>query len=305
MSAPHRSSLLWLGLAVGGLALPAAANGEPLQRVPMTAEELRNVGIDLRIIDPRHSTSGGFYEKRGGFPNKCYYNPSSELSISDAMLRHFEARGFSLQSLCLAMQSTLRYDPETGKQLPLAAAVQPGSPGQPPEAIGRYEVVLNVPDCFKNGTPLIDCVHSYDASFGTANKDPERSRRLALEEDGKIRAFIAGGGYARECGCNDIRFSTNNVRLADDCSLDSLPVCAGAPDDPNPAGRLVKKSGSGLMKRARVLSSYYGGGIEISPALPNGYGYSLTTEGGDPEKIDVKLETLRKDSGSAVPWNQQ
>src|SRR5215470_7371719 len=210
MSAPHRSSLLWLGLAVGGLALPAAANGEPLQRVPMTAEELRNVGIDLRIIDPRHSTSGGFYEKRGGFPNKCYYSPSSELSISDAMLRHFEARGFSLQSLCLAMQSTLRYDPETGKQLPLAAAVQPESPGQPPEAIGRYEVLLNVPDCFKNGTPLIDCVHSYDASFGSADNESEQSRALALQEDAKIRAFIARGGYARECTCNDIRFSGND-----------------------------------------------------------------------------------------------
>jgi hypothetical protein len=306
MSTPHPSCLLWLGLVVGGLAMPIAASGEPaLQRVPMTAAELRNQGIDLRIIDPNNSTSGGFYEKRTGFPNKCYYDMSYELSISDAMLRHFEARGFSLQSLCLAMQSSLRYDPETGKQLPLAVATRPGSPGQPLEAIEDYEVLLNIPDCFKNGTPLIDCRRDYDASFGTAEDDPESLRRSALEEHAKIRAFIMRGGYARTCGCKEIRFSSDNVTLKDDCRLDSIPVCAGAPNDPNPAGRLVKKSGSALMKRARVGSSYYVGGVEVSPTLPNGYGYSLGTEGGDPEKIDVKLETLRKDSGSAVPWNQR
>jgi hypothetical protein len=305
MSKLRPSYLLRLSLVLGGLAIPAAANGEPsLQRVPMTAADLRKAGIDLRIIDP-NSTSGGFYEKRAGFPNKCYYDKSYELSISDAMLQHFESRGFSLPSLCLALQSSLRYDPETGKQLPLAVAASPGSPGKQPEPIDAYEVLLNVPDCFKNGTPLIDCRLDYDASFGTKNDDPASARRLALQEDAKIRAFIGSGGYARECACNEIRFFRNDVNLPNDCHLDSIPVCARAlVDDPDPAGRLVKKSGSTLMKRAGVRSSYYVGGIEISASLRNGYGYSLGTEGGDPEKIDVKLETLSKESGSALPWNQ-
>jgi hypothetical protein len=206
---------------------------------------------------------------------------------------------------CAALQSTLRYDPETGKQLPLAVAAHPGSPGKLLEAIERYEVLLNVPDCFKNGTPLIDCQLSHDASFGTKITDSASSKRLALEEDAKIRAFIRSGGYARECACNEIRFSEYNVSLPDDCHLDSIPACArGLVDDPDPTGRLVKKSGSTLMKRAGVRSSYYVGGVEVSASLLHGYGYSLGTECGDPEKVDVRLETRGKQSGSAVPWNQ-
>jgi hypothetical protein len=51
-----------------------------------------------------------------------------------------------------------------------------------------------------------------------------------------------------------------------------------------------------------VESSYYHG-VDISASLPRGCGYSLGTEGGDPERDDINLETLGKASGSAAPWN--
>jgi hypothetical protein len=71
------------------------------------------------------------------------------------MLKHFEEWGFSLRTLCLALQSTLRYGPGTGKQLPMAVPARRSRSANSSEPIGS-EILLNVPDCFRNGTPDID-----------------------------------------------------------------------------------------------------------------------------------------------------
>jgi hypothetical protein len=170
------SYLMCFALAVGCLAAPGCANAQDvLKRIPMTAEDLAKFGIDLDL----------------GFPNKCYYGTT--LSVSDALLKHFEARGFSLRTLCLALDSSLRYDSGTGKQLPLALRARRSEDGKSllvSEATLSDEVVLNLPDCFKNGTPLIDCPRNYDFSFGTKEDDPDETIRLAREEDAKIREFM-------------------------------------------------------------------------------------------------------------------
>jgi hypothetical protein len=266
----------------------------------MTVEDLAKFGIYLRFADPKYHGSDEFYKKRVAGPNKCYYELGEVLAVSDPLLKHFEERGFSLRTLCLALQSSLRYDPGTGKPLPLAVAARrsKGNGG---------EILLNVPDCFRNGTPDIDCPHNYDASFGTKEDTPEEaSRQRAHEEDGKIRDFIKKGGYARECGCGDIHYikQIRFLYLADDCHLEVFPKCARQlVKDPDPVGRLVKENPSPLIV-GLGLSSTYAGGVEISASLPHGYGGSLGTEGGDVETEDVSLETLAKESGSVAPWNR-
>jgi hypothetical protein len=182
MSRGRWSYLLCFSLAVACLAAPGCANAEDvLKRIPMTAEDLAKFGIDLDL----------------GFPNKCYYGTT--LSVSDALLEHFEARGFSLRTLCLALDSSaLRYDSGTGKQLPLAVRARRSKDGKSlvvSESPLNDEVVLNVPDCFKNGTPLIDCPRNYNYAFGTKEDDPDAAIREAREEDAKIRSFIRSGGY--------------------------------------------------------------------------------------------------------------
>jgi hypothetical protein len=77
------------------------------------------------------------------------------LAVSEFMLKHFEERGFSLRTLCLALQSTLRYGPGTGKQLPTAVAARRSRSANSLEPIGS-EILLNVPDRFRNGKPDID-----------------------------------------------------------------------------------------------------------------------------------------------------
>ena len=261
--------------------------------------------------DPNYHGSDEFYKKRVAGPNKCYYETYRVLAVSDSLLKHFEERGFSLRTLCLALQSTLRYDPGTGKQLPLAVAARRSKGSNSLIPIEGGEILLNVPDCFKNGTFGIDCPDTYEVSYGSRRGECSSANgceKIDLRaEDAKIRKLIQGGGYARECGCNEIRFSKDEgLTLPDDCNLDKLPSCARRlVTDPDPAGRLIKKSGYALIQRALGMgSSVYVGGIDISPTLPRGYGYSIGTQGGDVETEDVSLETLAKESGSVAPWNR-
>ena len=73
--------------------------------------------------------------------------------------------------------------------------------------------------------------------------------RIDREEDAKIRSFIQSGGYARVCGCSELRLQWwGELLLPDDCHLDRLPACARkAITDPDPAGRLVKESVNPIM----------------------------------------------------------
>src|SRR5208282_6538409 len=75
--------------------------------------------------------------------------------------------------------------------------------------ISYGEILLNVPDCFKNGTPGIDCPDTYNESFGSRSGECLSSNGCEkvdmLAEDAKIRKLIQSGGYARECGCSEIR----------------------------------------------------------------------------------------------------
>jgi hypothetical protein len=202
-----------------------------------------------------------------------------------------------------------------------AAARRCGTPlkgGNTLIPISYGEILLNVPDCFKNATPGMDCPYTYEWSYGSltgecssSNGCEEKVGNPAEEErDRKIRKFIQGGGYARKCGCNEIRLSEvgdmrGALELPDDCNLDRLPACARRlVKDPDPAGRLIKKSDQVLFELVGREDSSYLGGVDITPSLPRGYGHSITTEGGDVETEDVSLETLAKESGSAAPWNR-
>src|SRR4051812_47764569 len=127
----RQASSFCLGLAAVCLFAASQTAAQALKEVRMTASDLSDYGIDIRMP---------------GFPSKCYYDPKLVLSVSDPMLRHFEARGFSLHTLCLALQSDLRYDSETGKQLPIAVAARRTANGS--WIATGPSLLLNVPDCF-------------------------------------------------------------------------------------------------------------------------------------------------------------
>ena len=97
-----------MGVMVSATVGPALAQAPPTKpTVFKTYEELLPLGIafDERV--------------KQGYPHKCYSygDGSTPISISDALLARYKARGFTLESLCLGLISEARFDPESGKAL--------------------------------------------------------------------------------------------------------------------------------------------------------------------------------------------
>src|SRR5262252_6751020 len=125
-------------LALGWLAVQvpvdrAYAQLQKVTRIRMTVGELRAQGI---AVSPYAQP----------LPNSCQSSGNTTLSVSNELLAHFKARGFTLESVCLAFSSHMRFDPETGNQLPLAFV---------PEVDNEFP--LNVPLCFRNGVAYLEC----------------------------------------------------------------------------------------------------------------------------------------------------
>src|SRR5687767_8821017 len=85
-----RPTVALLSLVVS-TALAWAGADVVVDRILMTADELRGAGLtfDGNGLDP--------------WPNECGEAGKNGLAVSSDMLRHFEARGFTLESLCLGL----------------------------------------------------------------------------------------------------------------------------------------------------------------------------------------------------------
>jgi hypothetical protein len=107
------------GIAACLNAVSAAA--EPAIDFPVvftSPQALAEFGIEIR--------GAGEFDSQGAlqpFPHKCYdLNGSSvgyrPISMSNALLAKYSARGFTRETLCIALVSQARFDPETGKRMP-------------------------------------------------------------------------------------------------------------------------------------------------------------------------------------------
>jgi hypothetical protein len=126
------------------------------------------------------------------FPNKCFTEDGgTELTLSDAFINHYSTRGFSLAAICLAVTSGgwVKYNVETGKPLRTANSY-----------------LIDIPNCFKNGAPLLECDYRFEHTFGLKATDAKRqkTRERARAVDQAIRALIADGKFSQACTCDDI-----------------------------------------------------------------------------------------------------
>ena len=140
------------------------------------AQDLRRLGVVLKD----YSTDS---EAVQHYPNRCYYygDGGYSLSVSDEFLAKFKTRGFSRRSLCMALVSQTRFDPETGRRLPTyimgnIEALQRNR-GRPGAGDVSEELPLDVPNCFKRGLPYSDCEMNYD---------PRTGGRILCRDDEKI-----------------------------------------------------------------------------------------------------------------------
>jgi hypothetical protein len=279
---PHRNIIGCVGLIAAfimsttGLA-PAVAQNSPAQSpydpidrsAPRPPPEkkykvpnvyLRNLGLAFGPIPT--------------FPNKCY----DDLSISDEFLNQFRARGFSLPALCLAVTSPwVTYDPGTAK--PLSVVSQ-----------GHRRFLVEIPGCFRNGLPFLDCKFVFDHTSGLKFVDAERRhiRDLAVQVDAMVRKMIVSGRYATECSCADAKWVSvlHRFELTRHCRMDAAPVCMEQISNGEVrAGSLVLEEVDGYSFKG--LPTEFGtayGGFDISAQLPRGYGYRIGGPEGEDEE---------------------
>jgi hypothetical protein len=136
-----------------------------LSLIRMTANELAAHGLALRDLRMRP------------FPNSCQAAGNPKLSVSDEVLEHFRTQGFTLESLCLGLSSSIHYDPETGRQLPLAH-------------VQDADIPLNLPRCFRNAVPQLECNYRFDTWEQYRLEPRDNPRESAQKLDVMVRAYI-------------------------------------------------------------------------------------------------------------------
>jgi hypothetical protein len=152
----------------------AKAQEQKITRIQMTVDELAAQGIAVRGTRARP------------FPNSCQSSGNAKLSVSSKLLEHFKTRGFTLESLCLGLSSNVRFDPETGRQLPLAFVPEIR------EDAFKQELPLNLPSCFRNAVSDLECDYKFDSWWGNRldRRDLTSHREFSRQFDAIVRQHI-------------------------------------------------------------------------------------------------------------------
>jgi hypothetical protein len=270
-------------------------------RYKTDAKTLYQAGFSVRSYNANGALlAGGTSSVGPSYPNKCFL-ASEELTLSDQFYDHYKARGFSLASLCLAVTSGdwVKYDIQTGKPLRVVNGL-----------------LMDIPDCFKNGAPFLDCTYNFEHTFGLKVRNAEREsiRRRAIDVDKAIRQLIADGKFSRECTCDDleitqredviqerkVRFSNIGIKGSGygkqspveqfACRVERLPPCVHNWLGRRLGGWLLYEVDDGVHFNWTPLKGFTDyGPFEISPELPRGYAYRIGSPEGDDDSpfLDV------------------
>jgi hypothetical protein len=239
----------------------------PPERYKVTDNDLRNIGIARGTLP--------------ALPNKCY----GDVSISDEFLERFREIGFSLETICLAISSPwVQFHPETGMPLKVSE-----------------EFLLEVPQCFKNGKPFLDCKFNFDHASGWKLTDQGRQhiRTRAIAVDEAVRSVIASGRYVAQCRCGDIRWGPHTVIKSEArCRFDFAPACLEQISRQNAeelrAGALVPEINGFAFEGLPTKGATDYGDFDISPRLLRGYAYRIGSPEGDDDTPYVELPPGRR-----------
>jgi hypothetical protein len=298
---------------------------KPYDSTPKTLSELYENGIAVNYLRKDIEIEGRFKGVVLSHPHKCPYPMGADvlsaqlpisktlrvengvltggdidISISSEMLEHFKARGFSLETLCLGLTTELSYNPESGARVPSVGLARRCDTWRELgldldkgwcDADAYYSVNLNLPDCFKNGTPLLDCRMSYHWFWRVAASGP-------LE---KVKA-------------NEARYWAKKAATLD--SIMKKLLQPGARELPN----LLDRKAFANLTNKEIASDIFGqgpsGGVQfivVSKVFPRGYAYRIWTghvAGEDPEEERKAEGTKGKqvltsaDMRAAVPWRK-
>lgn len=251
------------------------------------------------------------------FQNKCYnYGDGGYLtSISNEFLARFKSRGFTVESVCLGLVSQTRYDPETGRRLPTYIIAdeqevtrQLREHGELSEGSITEEMPLDLPGCFRNGTPYNDCVFRFGRKTGKVLTAAETATyaELGAALDKWTRAIIAAGNYAADklwdCDghrpCSDLGFRKPSAYYLNSYSSErcprKLPDCHEPMLTDNVVFSGIKFSDWQRLSRYSSVQWWV-----RSSKLARGYGYALDANGeADPglsaDSVKAAMDNLSK-----------
>jgi hypothetical protein len=254
----------------------------------------------LRALDRVDRTSMGvsinYFSSSAGtepiFANKCYYYGDGGylISLSDSYLDRYSRRGFSRNSLCMALVSGILFDPESGKRLATYLKSDPSVGPQSVEGDIADELPLEIPDCFGSGLPYSSCEMRYDLWTGKKLSDEQSAvyRDLGAAIERLMRTAISEGVVCElETTCNISTFLDDEPLIkgflaAKGYSLFDL--------SDKIIGRLPAITDA-MIQLSRV--SFY----DVSPAFPKGFGYAVGAYGeasGPETKAQDLLDRLKK-----------
>lgn len=208
-----------------------------------------------------------------GTPDELY-----DISLSDDFVLKFAKRGFSLNSLCLALASGIKFDPETGQRLPTFILADRDRVKDELDAWAlTSEIPLDVPDCFRFGRPYSDCKFFYDPK-DTKNREKlssaetKRYAELGRKIDVRVANAKAAGKWSKTCA--EVEMHDGEEELLQDCKLEKdrdgwLQNDGIISNNLNQAKDL--EFGQGWEKQRM---------IDVSPVFPAGYGYALYAPSG-------------------------
>ena len=304
------SRLLCLTVVLAGL-LPSSradAQGQAPYPILLTSpRQLHDIGLGVEVHHDERETYAP------AFPNRCYNYGRGHtvflMSFSDAFFERWRKQGFSKESLCLALVSLARFDPETGKRLPTFVLRDDEGLAEVmklPELAGRKlsqaeldevretfglvtdELPLAVPPCFRNGTPYLDCNWRFGLTTGVPVRPQTaaRWREFGTAWDRRITAALKRGKVATRApeGKAPELVAAGYLDIAGYWAMQ--PIYEGEPE----GDQLTE-----AMWREWSQLTW----TVVSPNLPRGYGYALNATGDRGPAISIAA--LRAISGTPPP----
>jgi hypothetical protein len=251
------------------------------------------------------------------FSNKCYSNINRTFSISNELFARFKSRDFTVESVCLGLLSQTRYDPETGRRLPTYIFVDTEElarelredPARTDPAFGvgsiSEEAPLDLPDCFRNGTPYIDCVFRFGRLTGKTLTPAETATyaKLGAAIDKWIRAQMATGDFIADkldnCEGYDVAYNLplGTTRTTRSCDELGFKLTSGehVGIDAADSERLSRYSSAAHWVRSSNLPRGYGYALDWEGALDSGVSADTVKAGMDSlSKPQINVEELRR-----------
>jgi len=173
---------------------PTVVHGGTVLVFGSHASLANRLGVDIPDWGPKDKSR---------LPEKCPYFGGDGMygfTFSHAFAKKFRKKGFTNLSLCMAMASEIKFDPQTGKRLPtfILADIPAVKRGEIESGTSTDQIPYDLPNCFRNAQPLRDCKLNFDMETGrrlTTRQVHKLKRGEIIGNRVRNRLLPSGHGY--------------------------------------------------------------------------------------------------------------